>query len=117
MRLFNLKKKEKQPAQTQQIPAAQSEDFTDEYEDDEQVHEYETAQENYLVSVALATSAQEFQAAAQPTPGSYQSHLSSAPGAASLSRKYYLQNWWVRTERRMEAAISALWTWSFSAKA
>jgi hypothetical protein len=94
-RLFKLNKKKKKPAQTQQTPASQSEEYSDEYEDDEQVHEYEIAQENYLVSVALATSAQEFQAAAQPTRGSFQSHLTSAPGAASLSRKYYLQNWWV----------------------
>ena len=101
-RLFKLNKKKKQPVQSQQIPASQTEAYSDEYEDDEQVHEYEIAQENYLVSVALATSAQEFQAAAQPTPGSFQSHLTSAPGAASLSRKYYLQNWWVHRKDSVE---------------
>jgi hypothetical protein len=94
-RLFGLKKKKKEqaPTTTQAPPTADDGEYSDEYEDDEHVHDFEIAQEDYLVSVALATSAQEYQAASKEPSSGVQ--ILSAPGAASLSRKYYTQQWWV----------------------
>ncbi|KAF8067119.1 SIS8 [Scenedesmus sp. PABB004] len=53
-------------------------------DDDERVHSFEIGQEDYLVQVALATSAQDYQAAA-----SGGGPATAAPGAAELSWKYW----------------------------
>ena len=77
--LGKLKKKPKE-ASTQHKPPQQrqpedSEDYGSEYTDtdDERVHDFEIGQENYLLQVALATSA----------PFQSPSFGSSTPGAAS----------------------------------
>jgi hypothetical protein len=106
-RLFGLKKKKKEqaPTTTQAPPTAEDGEYSEEYEDDEHVHDFEIAQEDYLVSVALATSAQEYQAASKEPSSGVQ--ILSAPGAASLSRKYYTQQWWVLAELTVGAVPSS----------
>jgi hypothetical protein len=69
--------------------AAQS-DSGSEYTDDgdEPVHDFELAQEDYLVSVALATSANEYQRNAGGGGGGFPLAMGAA-GALELSKKYW----------------------------
>lgn len=88
--LGKLKKKPKDEAKQQRPPQQRqpedSEDFGSEYTDtdDERVHDFEIGQENYLLQVALATSAQDFDH--QSTNGIEQA---ATPGACELSKKYW----------------------------
>lgn len=89
----------------------EDEDFTD--EDDERVHDFEIGQEDYLVQVALATSAQDFQQA-----GSGLAALGAAATAGSfeLSLKYWREHRWECRHKGLEraraqphAACSSAW--------
>jgi hypothetical protein len=89
--LGKLKKKPKE-ASTQQKPSQQrqpedSEDYGSEYTDtdDERVHDFEIGQENYLLQVALATSAQDYDH--QSSNGI--AAEAATPGASELSQKYW----------------------------
>lgn len=95
MGLFDkLKKKKDKPKdstdkkQKQQGPKEEdSEEFGSEYtddDDDERVHSFEIGQEDYLVQVALATSAQDYQQ--QAANGAIRA---AAPGASEVSWKYW----------------------------
>jgi hypothetical protein len=89
--LGKLKKKPideaKQHRPPQQRQPEDSEDFGSEYTDtdDERVHDFEIGQENYLLQVALATSAQDFDH--QATNGI--AAESATPGACELSKQYW----------------------------
>ena len=89
--LGKLKKKPKE-ASTQHKPPQQrqpedSEDYGSEYTDtdDERVHDFEIGQENYLLQVALATSAQDYDH--QSSNGI--AAQAATPGASELSQKYW----------------------------
>lgn len=75
-------KKQRQPGPREEDSEEFGSEFTD--DDDERVHSFEIGQEDYLVQVALATSAQD-----------YQNHAANgairaaAPGAAEVSWKYW----------------------------
>lgn len=62
--------------------------------DDEPVHDFELAQEDYLVSVALATSANEYHRNGGAAGGGFPLALGAA-GALELSRKYWATSRWV----------------------
>lgn len=59
--------------------------------DDGPVHDFELAQEDYLVSVALATSANEYRRNGGAAGGGFPLALGAA-GALELSRKYWAAN-------------------------
>lgn len=89
--LGKLKKKpkdeEKQQTPPQQRQTEDSEEYGSEYTDtdDERVHDFEIGQENYLLQVAIATSAQDY--AHQSTNGI--AAEAATPGAGELSQKYW----------------------------
>lgn len=95
--LGKLKKKakdgEKQHKPPQQKHPEDSDEFGSEYTDtdDERVHDFEIGQENYLLQVALATSAQDFDH--QSTNGI--AAEAATPGACELSKKYWRDGRWV----------------------
>jgi hypothetical protein len=73
-------KKDKQ--QQQDSEEFSGSEYTD--DDDERVHSFEIGQEDYLVQVALATSAQDYQH--QAANGTV---AAAAPGASEVSWKYW----------------------------
>lgn len=90
--LGKLKKKPKDGEQKQQKPVQQkhpqdSDEYGSEYTDtdDERVHDFEIGQENYLLQVALATSAQDYDH--NSTNGI--AAEAATPGACELSKKYW----------------------------
>jgi hypothetical protein len=95
--LGKLKKKpkdgEKQQKPPQQKHPDDSDEFGSEYTDtdDERVHDFEIGQENYLLQVALATSAQDFDH--HSTNGI--AAEAATPGACELSKKYWMDGRWV----------------------
>lgn len=95
--LGKLKKKpkdvSKQPKQQQQRQGEDSEEFGSEYTDDsgERVHDFEIGQENYLLQVALATSAQDYDHQANNGIAAE----AATPGASELSHKYWRDGRWV----------------------
>eukprot|EP00879_Flechtneria_rotunda_P007398 GHRR01007760.1.p1 GENE.GHRR01007760.1~~GHRR01007760.1.p1 ORF type:complete len:799 (+),score=316.22 GHRR01007760.1:393-2789(+) len=82
------KSRQQQPAQkkSEQKRDEDSDEFGSEYtdDDDERVHDFEIGQEDYLVQVALATSAQDYQQQATTAGLS-----TAAPGASEVSYKYW----------------------------
>eukprot|EP00877_Chromochloris_zofingiensis_P000554 jgi/Chrzof1/1049/Cz01g38140.t1 len=89
----NQQQTQQQQQQQQQQQRADGDlsgsEYTDD-EDNEHVHDFEIAQEDYLVSVALATSANEYQKHVQ-SGGSHMLPSSSGRGAA-LSKQYWMSN-------------------------
>jgi hypothetical protein len=89
--LGKLKKKPKDEDKQQKLPQQRqtedSEEYGSEYTDtdDERVHDFEIGQENYLLQVAIATSAQDY--AHQSTNGI--AAEAATPGAGELSQKYW----------------------------
>lgn len=79
-----------------------SEEFASEYTDDEdeRVHSFEIGQEDYLVQVALATSAQDYQQ--QAANGAIRA---AAPGASEVSWKYWRDD---RSEQHCFEALAPL---------
>lgn len=112
MGLFDkLKKKkidkdanDKKAPVSKQQPAEESDEFGSEYTDDEseRVHSFEIGQEDYLVQVALATSAQDYQQ--QAANGTV---AAAAPGASEVSWKYWRdERWAAAAEPGVQAAYN-----------
>jgi hypothetical protein len=81
---------QQQQQQRRRASAHQPSDSGSEYTDDgdEPVHDFEIAQEDYLVSVALATSANEYQRNGGGAGGGFPLAMGAA-GALELSKKYW----------------------------